>query len=724
MMSTHSSNKETAKETAVTQIWTTIVLSLRKNLAIAVTTFILMLLALPVILLMLPIRQYDSTWIMELFRYLVAIPVFAVSVVVLILSAGQMFSFLHRQNAVDVYHALPVRRATLFLGRFLAGALLVLLPQFLTFVLVILIRFLPGYHILELSTIVQTALSFMLISLALYAAAVLSFVLTGKLFDAMFLLLMLNIAYPGTLYTIDSMLSLVLPGFSMANYVNLINIDRYLLLCPAGELFKVVFQAMNLLEVLWWIVLILVMGLGSLLVYTRRPSEMAGKLLAYRAPFLIIRFLACLVVGLIFGYLYYNLYSTLLAFIFSAAVGSLAAHTLIEVALSRGFRNYRRSLPSYGVFVLLFAISCLIVTTGFFGYDTRLPKEDKIVQVRFETNSAEVYFFENSSDTELVFADQNNIRNLFEMNKTWLNQMKAVISEPYSLKTNRLIVERIGNSYSPYRITYVMPSGVKFVRTVYFNFTEEPYASLYRQIRGTAEYKLQQYKPLFKQDSILKFLSIKNKVGQRIQSLSDDINKEYLAKILAALRQDLLQNAEEKPGSKFLGYLDLTMEIYYSDPINGHGYAQEPRARQFLMTDAYVNTVAVLNENHLLDNLDAVKNQYIAAFITSSNGGGDSLLGKLLLYQNGPYAYPVGSWMDKEWPLLNDKQVFTKIENPDLIRFMYNAGQDVENAKNGGYLVLLAVAGQVEENGTANEPLPVLYLPADQVPQELSGLLK
>ena len=738
MMSTHSSNNEVIIEnpqqplqidiamsySELTQLWRTIVLCFRKNLAIIVTTLILMLVALPLILLMLPVKQYDSVGITELFRYLVGIPIFIISGVALVLSAGQMFSFLHNQTAVDVYHALPIRRLTLFIGRFLGGALLVLLPQVLAFVAVLMIRFLPGYHILELSLVVQTALTFMLISLALYAVSVLAFVLTGKLFDAMFLLLMLNIVYPGALYTIDSIVSMVLPGFSMTNYASIANIGRYLLLCPIGELFKVAFQPMTLLEVLWWIVLILVMSMGSLLIYKRRPSEMAGKPLAYRSPFLIIRFLACLVVGLIFGYMYYNLYSTLLAFIFSATVGSLATHTLIEVVMSRGFRNYRRSLPSYGVFVLIFAIGCLIVTTGFFGYDTRLPDEDRVVQVKLEMNSQDVYFFESSSDSELVFSDQENIANLLEMNKTWLNKMQTLVNKPYSLKTNRLIDEEYDASYSPYRITYVMPSGAKLIRTVNFNFTEEPYASLYRQIRGTAEYKQQQYKSLFKPDSILKFLSIINKAGQRIQTLSESTDKEFLAKVLTAIRQDLLQNADGQKGGKIICYLDLNMVVYYSDPINGNGYAQEPRAQQFLLTDVYVNTVAILNEYNLLGNLDADKDQYVTAFITSSDSGVDSLLDKLKLYQNGPYCFPVGTWIDKEWPLLNDEQVFTKIEDLNMIRLMYSNGLDAGEAEDGGYLVLLADKGQVEANGTVNTPLPILYLPANQVPKALADLLK
>jgi len=750
MMSTHSSSKETninpseaqlrpdvgpagdlkdlkdPADPAAAQVWNTIVLVFRNHLVLTVSTLILLMAALPVILLMLPVKYYDSTTIEELFRYLVGIPVSIISTVALILSAGKTFSFLHQKTAVDVYHALPVRRSAFFVGRFLGGALLVLLPQLLTFVTVLLIRFLPGYQILEGALVIKTALSFMLMSLALYAVSVLSFVLSGKLFDAMFLLLMFNIAYPGVLYAIDSVVERILPGFAMTNSVNIAHIDRYLLLSPIGGLLKTAFQPLSAFNVLWWLALILAMSIGSLLIYQRRPSELASRALAYKFPFLMIRFLACLAAGLIFGYLYYDLYATLLAFIFSAAVGSLITHTLIEAVLSRSFRNYRRSLKSYGVFILVFAMGCLIVATGLFGYDTRLPAKDRIVQARLALKTDYFFFFANSSDSELVFSDPENLARLREMNQAWLNEMQTQAARPYTLNTNSLLGQYASDAgYSAYRITYVLPSGWKFVRTVYFNFSEEPYASLYRQIRASEEYKRQQYKYLFQADSELKAIILTSKTGLNIPIPIERTDQERLAKILAALQQDLLENAEGQPDSKLLCYLDAIVSFGYEGPIGNQGFTQT--TQHIALTDAYVNTVALFEEYGFLSDLDADINQFVTAYITSSDSEDKklSLLERALRYSQGPYCYPVNanSQRDGDWPLLNDEEIFTQVEDPDLVRYLYMSGQDVANAENGGYFVVLAAAGQVGADGINNTSLPILYLPADQVPEELANLL-
>jgi hypothetical protein len=710
----------------MTQVWKTIVLCFRKNLAITVTTLLLMWVALPVILLMVPIKFYDSTTIAELFRNLTAIPFFAISAVALILCAGQMFTYLHSRTATDVYHVLPVRRQTLFAGRFLGGFLLVLVPQILTFSSILVIRLLPGYQILDMSLVIQTTLAFMLISLALYAVAVLAFVLTGTLFDAMFLLLMLNVVWPGTLLTIDTFVSMILPGFSMGNFASLVDVDRYLLLAPAGELLKVCYQPMRLFEVFWWIALTLVMILGSMLVYRRRPSEFAGRPLVYRLPFLIVRFMVTLVAGLIFGYLYYETYANLAAFIFSAAVGSLATHTLIEVILSRGFRNFRRSLISYGVFIILFAAGCVVVATGFFGFDTRLPAIDKIIEVRLTSRSDLVIFNRYGSYDGFTYSDPENIAALLEMNENWLDKMQTLVRKPYSLKTNDWLDnydngKDSGPSSEPSRIVYKMASGFERVRTVYFNFNEEPYASLYNQIRKTEEYKRQYYRYFFEPDSVLSEICLDDKDGQSVLSMTQAKDEQVLAKILTALREDLLQDADGQSGGRFLGYLEITVFFDFTGPVDNQGYTSHKRT--FQLTDAFCHTMAVLEEHHLLDNLGAHVDSYIAAYMTSSNGEAGSLLYRLIKNPSrgyGPYFYPGQQFADVNLPLLNDSQFFLKIEDPDVIRSLYLRGQDVETTQDGGYLVILATAGQVKTDGTATSDLLALYLPGDHVAEALA----
>jgi hypothetical protein len=741
MMSTHSSNLEITWDqpgqpvgadagrphSEWRQVWRTIVLCCRKNLAIAVATLLLLLVALPVILLMVPAKYYDAASIAELFRNLMAIPVFAISTVALVLSAGQMFTFLHSRTACDVFHALPVRRPTLFAGRFLGGFLIVFVPQVLTFGCVLLIRLLPGYQILDRSLVIQTVSAFLLISLAVYAVAVLAFVLTGTSFDAMVLLLMFHSAYPGTLYTIDSVVSKVLPGFSMENYGSIVDMDRYLLFSPVGELLKVVFQPMRLTEVLWWIALILLTSLGCLLIDRRRPSEFAGRPLAYRLPFLIVRFLATLVAGLIFGYLYAETYATLAAFIFSAAVGSLAIHTLIEAVLSRGFRNFRRSLIGYGVFVILFAVGCAVVATGFFGYDIRLPETEKIIEVRLTPDSDRVYFDEYGAYQGLVFTDPENITALRAMNDHWLEKMQALVQKPYSLRTNdRLDQNDNGKGSGPTRIVYKLSTGTVLVRTVFFNYNEEPYASLYNQIRKTDEYKRQHYRYYFKSDSVLSDVRLADKDGITVLTLNQANDGPVLAKILAALQDDLLLDADGKTGGRLLGYLELTVSFDFTGPAGNQGYTAT--RQRLTLTDAFARTSAVLDDSHLLAGLGTRVAQYEAAYITTSRSGEGSLLDLLTKDAEsghaGPCFFPGQGFTSLNLPLLHDSQVFLKIEDPDLIRLAYREGRDVESAEDDGYLVILAAAEQVRSDGHAAGDLLVLYLPAGQVPEALLRQLK
>ena len=735
MMSIHSSTKSALNQQSRQpepiridggrQMRSVLSMSLLKNKTTAITGLILMLVTLPLILLLrVPaspqgMTATDADLVVSLYKGLLTGLTLPISLVILILAAGLMFSFLHHKPALDVFHALPVRRLPMYLGRFTAGYLLVFLPQLATFLVVFAIRFIPALNGLSIALLIETALSVFLMTLAAYAVSVLAFIVTGTVFDALFLIMLLNAAYPATLATVEFFTSLVLPGFTL-NTDNMF--DRYMLLAPFARLTTVIFVPFDLFGALWWIGLTGLLGIGGFLVYRRRKSELAGTPFAYRTPFLITRFLVCLVIGLFFGYLFHQFQPGLLIYGLGVLTGSFAAHLVIEVILSRGFGAFKRSLPSYGAYLAVFAAGSLIISTGFFGFDYRMPAGEQITRVELTTNELQPRYQSVGQPVYPSFQEPENVALILRIHELYLADLRQLAPKPYTFATlERLqgygpaIAERFQTgdegpvSRIPCRIAYSLRSGGQMVRTVYIDFSQDPYAGLIRQLKDTAEYKMQKYVEFLQPVTADSALYLLDKTGQVLFSLDGRQSKDRLEKLQEAIRTDLDAGADMAAGQAGIGYL------------TNYGTAS------LELTGAFTHVLAVMDEFNLSYDVVSVARRYAAAYIglKADRLGIAQEMNKMSGDETMRY-YPIQYYPDGNpyAPLLSDQQSFIRVTDPALIEQLYLAGETGWPDLDDGYLVLFAVAGQVTGDGYANTPLPALHLAADQVPAELAALLK
>ena len=741
MMSTFSStdDKNTERNEALNstnaltcwgQFWSILRMSFWKNKNIAITTLMLMVVSLPLCLMFSTNYVYDQGQL-TLFCGLVAGLILPVSIIIIVLMSSQMFSFLHKRPSVDVYHALPICRIPMFFGRFVAGYLVVFIPQLITFALTMLVLSLTFLQNIGFEFILNIFLSVLLMSLAVYSVTCLAFILTGTFFDALFLLLLFNVAFPVTLYAIEFFTSKVLPGFSMRSLDFADGLNRYLLLSPLGQLFNSVFWTMSLLQIICWGIAVIIIVIGSFIIYKKRKSELAGMPFAYRTPFVITRFLACVAAGLLFGYIIYDTTPYLISFIIGALIGSAASHLIIEAILSRGFSGFRRSLISYGIFIVIFTIGCLSVATGLFGFDTRVPVSSNVAQARLSYFNVNISS-ESPNNRGLTFTKPEDIAVIIELQKTWLTQMPTLVSKPYTFLTNDNLGRKdaIGRYRDQYQITYTMKSGLTMVRTIYLDFNSEPYSSIFKNLKNSVDYKHQHYANIFGLDGgVLDRIDVQYKTGQYAFTVTKEANQELLTAIQNALQEDLLNNADTKPNGKLLATLSIQTNYFNQTDPNAYQTTTDP---YFQLTDAFTQTIKVLNDNKVLANQNEYIDKYVSAYITVSPAKSSMLHDTLiqLTFQKGAVYLP-SSFKDADpngnerfAPLMNDPNSFIMTGQVDLIKQLYDAGQNLDMFLSDGYLVLLATDGQVQDDGYTSGGLPVLFLPKDKVPAELAALLQ
>lgn len=706
------------------QFWAILRMSFWRNKNIAIVATIMMLVALPLITVIAAsslaengLGQYFSQELYLLIRQLMFYCILPISTIIMILGASQMLSFLHQRPALDVYHALPIKRRCMFFGRFAAGFLLVLIPQLIAAAVTCLLVLLPSFALLDVGQILLMVLMINLMSLVFYAISCLSFVLTGTFLDALFMLLLLNIAYPATFYTVGTFVSMTLPGFMISSGSDF---NQLFLLSPLGMLFAAPGSPMDLMHILWWVVLAVLLTLGSLLIYQWRKSELAGASYAYRMPFYMLRFLASVIIGLIFGYLFELQYGTLLSYILGALIGSLFIHVLIETILSRGFSGLLKSIKSYLIFILIFAIGCISVSTGFFGFDTRIAAQDQIAQIELYGTYLDVSYNADMTINYLSFSESENKTIILDIHQAWLKEMQTLVNKPYTMDTQRALqASSTRNGKYPTQIIYKMKSGFTMNRTIYLDYAKEPYVSLIKELQNSEEYKMQKYAEFFGTTKTHFGMNFKTKTGQIIFSLDNRKDNEVLTQIGVGLEKDLILNSEGKNYSKILGYLTTQM-------INENGsvfYSSDQPSIQ--LTDAFSNTINILTEYNLIAKVNTLAEKYTSVYIVLNEGKSNQLMSIKQTFPSGEYNIDFKYFVDANnyEPRLNNKEVFLKIDNPILAKTMYDVGQKNWRFGELGYFIFLAEANQVNVNGLTNSELPVLFVPADQMPPEVTALI-
>ncbi len=300
----------------------------------------------------------------------------------------RLFGYMQDSRSVDLYHALPVGRVPMLLGRWCAGIAALFLPQALGFGILAAVA--RAYGIPGTGSGPFSA-GFGLLWLMLGTAAAFSFsvfmaVCSGSMMDAVLSVLGVSAGYPVLILCLLYLAGLMLPGFSMENALNFTVLTLF---APFAAAFLPFLRGASSAAAdgaafpVWWVCFTAVLISGSCFLYRRRKSEAAGDHYAFPVPKAAIRFLLSAAGGLGFGLILKNA-AGMGGFVTGVLSGSLTAHLIVEAVYSRGFRGIHKSLPWYGAFLALFAVFYGVLAAGFFGYTGRIPEKEQVEEVSVE----------------------------------------------------------------------------------------------------------------------------------------------------------------------------------------------------------------------------------------------------------------------------------------------------------------------------------------------------
>ena len=402
------------------------------------------------------------------------------------------FSHLTQSCATNGFHALPVRRETIFLTAYLTGLFCQVSSILVTFLLGAAIS--APLHLSFWSVTGAAMGSAMLEAVFFYSFAVLCMMMTGQILAAPVFYFVGNILVPGMEYLLRNFAGNFLYGYSGHTDVALGFLSPPLYMYPEVDIASIetcesdsYYVTAYALEHRSFMILAayalagLVIALIALLLYRTRKSEMTGSTVAFPWATPIFKYGVAFCTAVALGqFLYYFLFGqyrsggsdslpgTILCMVAAGLVGYFVAEMLIK----KSFRVFRAGAKGAVIVSLALVLLGVAMSFDLTGYEKRVPDESEI-ESAFYTFSGMTNVTTDDADTirRLTAAHRAIVKNRNEQARiadAWdadtLSQSDYGDIEPFSLRLTYYLKDgsQLSRSYWVYlrRSDLTVPSSV------------------------------------------------------------------------------------------------------------------------------------------------------------------------------------------------------------------------------------------------------------------------
>ena len=470
-----------------------------------------------------------------------------------------VFRYLHSKKAIDTYHSLPVKRTTLFLGKFFAGLtialVLALLGYGLTFAIGMLENAGPSLNAYqgfsyEICTFAPRILPS---AITVYVFVIFVLVACGTLWEALMYGMAMTFSIAGVCYSIPSLVE-QLYGFGGGSGLS----EWLISFTPFYFLFSDIRDYRSVFSIVITVVLIMI----SLFLYQNRKSENTGLSFSFRFMFHIVSIFisVCLI------FILYSLNNELI----SALILGFLAYFIMSVIANRGFKKLLPVLfRTAGIIAFSAGFIIAFEATGGFGYEMRLPDPGNIESVylrpidvgdygSYTDYSQNNYYyplsyaktvsrriFSKGENTLKGYTSTENIKMVHQLHKNILQEKdKDVFDRPVTVN-----------------IEYRLKNG-NIIRRNYWNISKKDFAQLIA-INRTEEYLMLKYpflKDGYHYDTKAKVYHVN---ALAAESATDVFEAWTIAadEVAQALKKDILSRPagfEIAPTSEYIGQILLS----------------------------------------------------------------------------------------------------------------------------------------------------------------------
>ena len=405
------------------------------------------------------------------------------------------FSYLHNKRSMDFYGSMPVSRRTQFFGRMVA----VVASTFVPLIIVSLI----GNGVVLFQDFGGAVNSFLCGTVAILGnIAFIAFIAVccGTVGHSIVTYILISGVYPVCVLVLSIYPQMVLPGMSAFSSYGEFPVSPVVLsllspfiapLCAYGS--GLIENVLNTLMsssatstgitvpvfyYVWWVLFTAVLVVASYFLVKKRKSESAQSGFAFVFPSIAIKLLTSVTAGLLMGLVMASIstlpysagevssVSYIILFCVGIIIGTIIAHIILHLIYHKGMSGFGKWMILYGCEALAAIGFFFIVTTGMFGYVTRVPDAEDIKSVEITFNEyADESISINGKNPEIYSTtDPEKIKSIIEYQSAVAQDYREEYSGIYTGRFNSNI--ETGNMYDVYclYISYTTKDGSKITR--------------------------------------------------------------------------------------------------------------------------------------------------------------------------------------------------------------------------------------------------------------------
>lgn len=453
-------------------------------------------------------NNYDREHYIEiLYNPIVLLTIFVLPVLVSIL----LFKYTNEEKSSSFIHGLPISKRKLYITNILTGIVMYVIPFLINLIIIILLNIGEMGKYLQFADIMKWFGVCMLYNTIFFAFATFIGTFCASKISHGILTYILMYAPIGGLAIASIIMESALFGFKgLSNnleefrgwpFIKIIEDFREMGSYYLSQTIK--FETSTIIIYIASIIVMLVLGY---FIYKKRKLEITKEFIAFKGIRSFVKYVATFLVNLL-SYMYFcdvfeeNKIVTLLA----SFIITLIAYLIIEMILKKTYKVFK-SIIGFIVYAVLVTIGFVILNTGAFGYETRIPKAEDVQEVSFSV--------ENET---INFKEKQNIENVIDFQQKLVDEKKK--------------------GYTEYTLEYKLKDGKKITRKYAINNTL--YKEELKRILTSDEYydgKIRQIQDAKKIKRITININYKEQYSTKAITVKDEDKEEFLENIIEDIK--------------------------------------------------------------------------------------------------------------------------------------------------------------------------------------------
>lgn len=391
------------------------------------------------------------------------------------------FSYMHNKRCVDLFGSLPMSRRTLFFTRYISVLVQTIVPLLIMGTMGALLTMKSEYFISSMKMVAMLVLG---VTGIVSFIAVLS-LCCGTVVDVIVSFLVINGVYPICILICNMFPATILPGFGIEENVNF---SLYTLLSPVFAPFAGIWEREKTLYIAWWIVFSIILTGVCYILSKKRKAETAQNVFVFAMVEQVIKFFSGFTVGFGMGWIFAQIggssnesyKSQYVWFFVGLCIGAFLTAGILHLIYHRGVSNFLSSLFIGAADVVVAVVFVVVIITGAFGYDERVPDAQDVQAVSVALDGQGGYHVDGKDIRKNYISERTFIDNVVDAHKVIIKQemAKKQGTYPIDMSTHHVTYEGDRDYVEEVEISYQLKNGEIIHRDYIGIYSEEEVVKL------------------------------------------------------------------------------------------------------------------------------------------------------------------------------------------------------------------------------------------------------